>query len=73
MRRILSRRKLDELRAACRRALSLETKKVLICGGTGCVAGGSLNIYARLKELLEERTSPSPLSWRTSPTANPWA
>ena len=58
MRRILSRRKLDELRAACRRALSLETKKVLICGGTGCVAGGSLNIYARLKELLEERDIP---------------
>ena len=58
MRRILSRRKLDELRAACRRALSLETKKVLICGGTCCVAGGSLNIYARLKELLEERDIP---------------
>ena len=27
----------------------------LICGGTGCVAGGSLKIYDRLKELMEER------------------
>ena len=27
---------------------------VLVCGGTGCVAGGSLDIFAKLKELLIE-------------------
>ncbi len=32
-----------------------ETKKVIICGGTGCVAGGSLKLYSRIRELLEER------------------
>ncbi len=25
-----------------------------MCAGTGCVAGGSLDIYARLEELLQE-------------------
>lgn len=31
-----------------------EKKKILVCGGTGCVAGGSLDIYARLIELIKE-------------------
>ncbi len=52
---------LDELRAyrkQCAEALSRETKKILVCGGTGCVAGGSLEIFDRLKELLEEKDIP---------------
>ncbi len=32
-----------------------EKKKILVCGGTGCVAGGSLDIYARLIELIKEK------------------
>ena len=28
---------------------------VVICGGSGCVAGGSLNVYDRMKQLMEER------------------
>ena len=35
---------LDDLRACraqCEKALARETKKILVCGGTGCVAGGS--------------------------------
>ena len=35
--------------------LERQTKKIYVCGGTGCVAGGSLDIYERLKELIEER------------------
>lgn len=35
--------------------LNRQTKKIYVCGGTGCVAGGSLEIYDRLKELIEER------------------
>ena len=31
----------------------MQKKKVLICGGTGCVAGGSLKIYAEIIRLLE--------------------
>ena len=33
-------------------------KGILVCAGTGCVAGGSLLIYARLKRLMEEQGHP---------------
>ncbi len=36
----------------CARNLKLEHKKILVCGGTGCVAGGSMEIYARFQELI---------------------
>ena len=37
-----------------------QVKKILVCAGTGCVAGGSLDIYARW-------------TWPTSPTGTMWA
>ena len=58
MHKLLSRNDLIELRKACESAFAAETKKILVCGGTGCVAGGSLNIYARLRELLENKGIP---------------
>lgn len=36
-------------------ALEKQRKKVLVCAGTGCVAGGSLDIYKKIKELVGER------------------
>ncbi|MGI5967921.1 MAG: NADH-quinone oxidoreductase subunit NuoF [Anaerotruncus rubiinfantis] len=33
----------------------MQKKQVLICAGTGCVAGGSLVIYDRIKKACEER------------------
>ena len=38
-----------------RKSLQKQYKKVIVCGGTGCVAGGSLKVYERLKNLIEER------------------
>ncbi|MDF2675359.1 MAG: hndC2 [Clostridiales bacterium] len=32
-----------------------QSKKILICAGTGCVAGGSLEIYEKLIGLMKER------------------
>ena len=58
MTKLTNRQALQDLRNVCRSALSLETKKILVCGGTGCVAGGSLDIYDRLKAMLEERGIP---------------
>ncbi len=58
MNKLRSRQELIDLREACGKALSKETRKILVCGGTGCVAGGSLDIYARLKALMEERNIP---------------
>lgn len=58
MTRLRKRDDLIALRRACEKALSLEKRRVFVCGGTGCVAGGSLKIYERLKELMEEHGLP---------------
>ena len=55
MNKLNSREELTALREVCKKALDGEKKKILVCGGTGCVAGGSLNIFDRLKELLEAK------------------
>ena len=31
-------------------SLNSQKKQILICAGTGCVAGGSLDIYDKMKE-----------------------
>ena len=46
---------LSELRGFAQRSLGMQKKQVLICAGTGCVAGGSLVIYDRIKKACEER------------------
>lgn len=44
---------MKEFRKKCRGELSSQTKKILVCAGTGCIAGGSLKIYDKFKELCE--------------------
>ena len=58
MQKITSREELRAVREQCRKAYEYETRKILVCGGTGCVAGGSLDILARLNEILEEKGIP---------------
>ena len=53
--RIESRHQLIECREQFKKALECQYKQVVICGGSGCVAGGSLNVYDRMKQLMEER------------------
>lgn len=36
-------------------SLEKQKVKILVCGGTGCVAGGSLNIYHELSRLVKEK------------------
>ena len=50
-----SREELALYRSKIHTAYEAQTQKLIICGGTGCVAGGSLKVYDRLKELLEAR------------------
>ena len=40
------------------KALDTMEMRILVCGGTGCVAGGSVKIYERLLALAEERGIP---------------
>ncbi len=55
MSKLYTRDDLIALRNECKIAFEAEKIKILVCGGTGCVAGGSLEIHARLKQLLEEK------------------
>ena len=67
MNKLNTREELTAFRKVCEEALKCETKQILVCGGTGCVAGGSLDIFAKLKELLEEKNIPVEVERRT-----PW-
>lgn len=58
MKFLKSREDLIALRNECERASEFEKIRIIVCGGTGCVAGGSLEIYSGLKELLEEKNIP---------------
>lgn len=53
--KINTREELEAKRKIFKQALNTQYKQILICAGTGCVAGGSLDIYARLQELIEEK------------------
>ena len=46
---------LRSLREQCAKELNAQERKILVCAGTGCIAGGSLNIYNKFIELCEAR------------------
>ncbi len=50
--RINTREELERRRKEYANSLKTQRKQILICAGTGCVAGGSLNIYAKMQEIL---------------------
>lgn len=71
----MNRERLEVRRVKAKRALSYQKRQILLCAGTGCIAGGALKLYDYFKEecarrgldvyvgLTQEgrpRTSPSP-------------
>ncbi len=52
---ITNSKQLEELRVKYKKSLDSEYKKVLVCAGTGCVAGGSLQILERLQQIIADR------------------
>ena len=50
-----NREELDITRKKYENSIKLQQKKILVCCGTGCVAGGSLHIFDRLTELIREK------------------
>ena len=62
-----SRNDLIALRQQCAEAIKNEKKRILVCAGTGCASGGSLEIYARLKALMAERGIPCSVSLEDEP------
>ncbi len=67
MNKLAMRDDLIRMREECVQAAEYETKLVLVCGGTGCVSGGSLDIYAKLKELMEGKGLPVDLDLAEDP------
>ena len=51
---LLNREDLQHTRAIYKKSLEAQTKKILVCAGTGCVAGGALKIYADLIQFIEK-------------------
>ena len=49
---------LEAARIDYTRYLAAQKRKILICAGTGCVAGGAMQIYDRLSALLIEKNLP---------------
>ncbi len=52
---LLTREDLRSARVKYKTALDAQQKKILVCAGTGCVAGGSLAIHAELVRLITEQ------------------
>jgi len=50
-----SRADIINLREEYKDSLAAQTKKILVCAGTGCIAGGSLEIYDRLLETMRNK------------------
>lgn len=50
-----SRNDLIKIRELYKASFQKEKIKILVCSGTGCIAGGSLQIYERLVELMKEK------------------
>ncbi len=53
MAKLKNTKQLDAFREKCLSELNAQEKKILICAGTGCMAGGSLKIYEKLIALME--------------------
>lgn len=50
-----SRAAFKKYRESAKAVYDAQDKKIIVCAGTGCVAGGSLDIYKKLKELMEAK------------------
>ena len=53
--RINSVEEFRQYQAACKAQAAAQNRKVLVCCGTGCVAGGSLKIFEELKKQIEAK------------------
>lgn len=62
-----NREELQKLHTIYGDAIKSEKGRILVCAGTGCISGGSLQVYARFKELLEDRGIPCSLELEKEP------
>lgn len=65
--RINTREELIQKRKEYRKKLDNQKKQILVCAGTGCVAGGSIHIYNKIKQILEEKNIPCSIELKEEP------
>ena len=53
--RVNSRTEIKNYREKFLKELDRQKKKIYVCGGTGCVAGGSMDIFDKIQELIEAK------------------
>jgi NADH-quinone oxidoreductase subunit F len=68
--RINTREELNDISSKYKAALVRQRKQILVCAVTGCVAGGSLNIYRRFKEIIKEKGLEVTLELKEEPHDN---
>lgn len=56
--KLSSREALQEVRGKAKELLSAQQRRIYVCAGTACVAGGALDIYAEFKRLLKAADIP---------------
>lgn len=55
MLQVKSPSEMAEMRAYCQAAFARQKIRFLVCAGTGCIAGGSLEVYEEFKRLISAR------------------
>lgn len=53
--KIETREALNARREQAKAWLAAEQRVILVCAGTGCIAGGAMKVYDKLQELCQER------------------
>ncbi|MDL2214150.1 NADH-quinone oxidoreductase subunit NuoF [Clostridia bacterium OttesenSCG-928-O13] len=62
-----TRQDLRTAQTAYETSAKAETNKILVCAGTGCIASGSLDIFARLRALMDEKNIPCSVELEKEP------
>ena len=55
IKKLENRSEFEEWQAFCQRRVAAQKRRIYVCCGTVCLSEGAMKIYARLKELLQEK------------------
>ena len=67
---LLNRQEFLSYKEKAAKAYEMQQRKIIVCCGTGCVAGGSLDVYAKLKELMEAQGINVEVTLESEPHSN---
>jgi len=68
MSKLTDRKALQAAREKYKKALDAEKRKVLVCAGNGCIASGSLEVYAKLADVIKAKGVKCSLELKEEPS-----